>query len=51
MGYIFWLPTGLKVAGGRRTDAGQIGAVITKVNEGSIAYNIGHLRKGKHLFD
>ncbi|VDI40129.1 Hypothetical predicted protein [Mytilus galloprovincialis] len=40
---------GLKVAGGRRTDAGQIGAVITKVNEGSIAYNIGHLRKGDEV--
>lgn len=46
---IIGLLTGLKIVGGRRTDAGQFGAFITKVKKGSIADTVGHLRPGKRL--
>lgn len=48
---IIGLLTGLKIVGGRRTDAGQFGAFITKVKKGSIADTVGHLRPGKRSVD
>ena len=39
--------TGLKVTGGKHTEAGYLGAFITKVKKGSIADTVGHLRAGK----
>jgi len=41
--------SGLKIVGGRRTEAGQFGAFITKVKKGSIADTVGHLRRGQYL--
>ena len=37
---------GLKIVGGRMTDAGSYAAYITKVKKGSIADTVGHLRAG-----
>ncbi|XP_052086212.1 regulating synaptic membrane exocytosis protein 2-like isoform X2 [Mytilus californianus] len=42
---------GLKIVGGRRTDAGQFGAFITKVKKGSIADTVGHLRPGDEVVE
>ena len=39
--------TGLKVIGGKMTEAGYLGAFITKVKKGSIADTVGHLRPGE----
>uniref|UniRef100_H3AZR6 Regulating synaptic membrane exocytosis 1 n=1 Tax=Latimeria chalumnae TaxID=7897 RepID=H3AZR6_LATCH len=38
---------GLKVVGGKMTDAGRLGAFITKVKKGSLADVVGHLRAVK----
>jgi len=43
--------SGLKIVGGRRTEAGQFGAFITKVKKGSIADTVGHLRRGQYLYN
>lgn len=37
---------GLKVVGGRITEAGRLGAIIDKVKKGSIADTVGRLRPG-----
>ncbi|XP_048865303.1 regulating synaptic membrane exocytosis protein 1-like isoform X2 [Brienomyrus brachyistius] len=37
---------GLKVVGGKVTEAGELGAFITKVKKGSLADLVGHLRAG-----
>ncbi|XP_059410160.1 regulating synaptic membrane exocytosis protein 1 isoform X3 [Carassius carassius] len=40
---------GLKVVGGKMTEAGRLGAFITKVKKGSLADIIGHLRAGDEV--
>lgn len=38
---------GLKVVGGKRKEAGNLGAFISRVKRGSIADTVGHLRQGR----
>lgn len=38
----------LQVVGGKMTEAGRLGAFITKVKKGSLADVVGHLRAGTH---
>lgn len=38
----------LQVVGGKMTDAGRLGAFITKVKKGSLADVVGHLRAGNN---
>ncbi|XP_052401629.1 regulating synaptic membrane exocytosis protein 1 isoform X4 [Carassius gibelio] len=40
---------GLKVVGGKMTEAGRLGAFITKVKKGSLADIVGHLRAGDEV--
>uniref|UniRef100_H3DR24 Regulating synaptic membrane exocytosis 1 n=1 Tax=Tetraodon nigroviridis TaxID=99883 RepID=H3DR24_TETNG len=40
---------GLKVVGGKMTEAGRLGAFITKVKKGSLADVVGHLRAGDEV--
>ncbi|KAI5107990.1 regulating synaptic membrane exocytosis protein 1 isoform X1 [Silurus meridionalis] len=40
---------GLKVAGGKITETGRLGAFITKVKKGSLADVVGHLRAGDEV--
>lgn len=41
----------LQVVGGKMTEAGRLGAFITKVKKGSLADVVGHLRAGtNHLY-
>ncbi|XP_038816814.1 regulating synaptic membrane exocytosis protein 1-like [Salvelinus namaycush] len=42
-------PLGLKVVGGRVTEAGRLGAFITVVKKGSLADIVGHLRAGDEV--
>ncbi|XP_064412600.1 regulating synaptic membrane exocytosis protein 1 isoform X16 [Latimeria chalumnae] len=42
---------GLKVVGGKMTDAGRLGAFITKVKKGSLADVVGHLRAGDEVLE
>lgn len=42
---------GLKVVGGKRKEAGNLGAFISRVKRGSIADTVGHLRQGKHCLE
>ncbi|ELU13906.1 hypothetical protein CAPTEDRAFT_224324 [Capitella teleta] len=42
---------GLKVTGGKMTEAGHLGAFITKVKKGSIADSVGHLRAGDEVVE
>ncbi|XP_060601574.1 regulating synaptic membrane exocytosis protein 1-like isoform X2 [Ruditapes philippinarum] len=42
---------GLKIVGGRMTDAGSYAAYITKVKKGSIADTVGHLRAGDEVIE
>lgn len=42
---------GLKVIGGRITDAGRLGALIEKVKKGSIADTVGRLRPGDEVLE
>ncbi|KAJ8020316.1 Regulating synaptic membrane exocytosis protein 2 [Holothuria leucospilota] len=40
---------GLKVVGGKRKEAGNLGAFISRVKRGSIADTVGHLRQGDEV--
>lgn len=40
----------LQVVGGKMTEAGRLGAFITKVKKGSLADVVGHLRAGTNHF-
>ncbi|XP_073531628.1 regulating synaptic membrane exocytosis protein 1 isoform X4 [Phyllobates terribilis] len=42
---------GLKVVGGKMTEAGRLGAFITKVKKGSLADVVGHLRAGDEVLE
>ncbi|KJH41014.1 PDZ/DHR/GLGF domain protein [Dictyocaulus viviparus] len=42
---------GLKVAGGRRSDNGRLGAFITCVKPGSVADTIGRLKAGDEVLE
>lgn len=42
---------GLKIVGGRMTEAGNYAAYITKVKHGSIADTVGHLRAGDEVVE
>ncbi|KAL4217596.1 regulating synaptic membrane exocytosis [Mactra antiquata] len=42
---------GLKIVGGRMTEAGSYAAYITKVKKGSIADTVGHLRAGDEVIE
>ena len=38
------------MTGGKMTEAGYLGAFITKVKKGSIADTVGHLRAGRFVY-
>ena len=41
----------LQVVGGKMTEAGRLGAFITKVQKGSLADVVGHLRAGTNALN
>lgn len=41
----------LQVVGGKMTEAGRLGAFITKVKKGSLADVVGHLRAGTNALN